>query len=170
MDNGHMVTYVFFCFKVAYNPVQKETKGADAMKFSEVMKEEWEALQPYLDTCLLPVTGLTGREQPWQATEALEKLRDALDLIEIPYKGRVVTYPAVHYVEGMDLSVQINTLGSRLKEAGFAYVIVLTTDSDSQSWVKQSVDEIFYIDMTKFIDHQSVMKTEISRQLQLLWR
>jgi hypothetical protein len=73
-------------------------------------------------------------------------------------------------VEGMNLSVQINTLASRLKEAGFAYVIVLSTDSDSQSWTKQTVDEIFYIDMAKWIDHQPEIKSAISRQLQLLWR
>jgi 23S rRNA (pseudouridine1915-N3)-methyltransferase len=147
----------------------QRNKGADDMKFSDVMKDQWDALQPYLDTCLLPVTGLTGSEQPWQATEALEKLRDALDLIEIPYKGRVVTYPALHYVDGADLSVQINTLASRLKEAGFSYVIVLTTIADSQSWTKQTVDEIFYIDMAKWTADQAEVKTGISRGLQQLW-
>jgi 23S rRNA (pseudouridine1915-N3)-methyltransferase len=147
----------------------QRNKGADAMKFSDVMKDQWDALQPYLDTCLLPVTGLTGSEQPWQATEALEKLRDALDLIEIPYKGRVVTYPALHYVDGADLSVQINTLATRLKEAGFSYVIVLTTIADSQSWTKQTVDEIFYIDMANWTADQAEIKTGISRGLQLLW-
>ncbi|MGO4375464.1 DUF2487 family protein, partial [Paenibacillus sp. MCAF20] len=67
------------------------------MKFSEIEKEQWEELRPYLDTCLLPVTGMDGSEQPYEATEWLERLRDIMDLIEIPFKGRVVTYPACHY-------------------------------------------------------------------------
>jgi 23S rRNA (pseudouridine1915-N3)-methyltransferase len=124
------------------------------MKFSDVNKDEWTELQPYLDTCLLPVTGLTGVEQPWQATEALEKLRDALELIEIPYKGRVVTYPALHYVEGVEIGEQINTLCSRLREAGFAYVVVLTIDPHSQQWTKGDADEIFYVDMEQWTSQQ----------------
>ena len=53
----------------------------------------------YLDTCLLPVTGLTGKESPVEAGDRLEQLRDLLDLLEIPYHGRTVTYPAWHYAE-----------------------------------------------------------------------
>ena len=67
------------------------------MKFSDIEEQNWEQLAPYLDTCLLPLTGLDGTEKPWQATNALEKLRDFLDLIEIPFRGRIVTYPAAHY-------------------------------------------------------------------------
>jgi 23S rRNA (pseudouridine1915-N3)-methyltransferase len=140
------------------------------MKFSDISKEEWDGLQPYLDTCLLPVTGLTGKEQPWQVTEALEKLRDALELIEIPYKGRVVTYPALHYVEGMDIADQMNSLSLRLKKAGFVYVIVLTIEPSSQHWVKETVDEIFFVDMQKWQDQHREMKAAISGKLQQLWR
>jgi 23S rRNA (pseudouridine1915-N3)-methyltransferase len=140
------------------------------MKFSDISKEEWDGLQPYLDTCLLPVTGLTGNEQPWQATEALEKLRDALELIEIPYKGRLVTYPALHYIQGTDIAVQINSLSLRLKEAGFVYVIVLTIEPDSQHWEKETVDEIFFVDMEKWQDEYREMKAAIAEKLQRLWR
>lgn len=139
------------------------------MKFSDVGKEEWGELQPYLDTCLLPVTGLTGLEQPWEATQTLEKLRDALELIEIPYKGRVVTYPALHYVEGLDIAAQLNLLCTRLKEAGFAFVIVLTIDPLSLHWVKETIDEVFYVDMQNWTEQHRQMKAAISQRLQQLW-
>ncbi|WJH37540.1 YpiF family protein [Paenibacillus sp. CC-CFT747] len=72
-------------------------QGGGQVKFSEIREEQWKDLQPYLDTCLLPITGLTGTESPWMTTEALEMLRDIMDLVENPYKGRLVTYPALHY-------------------------------------------------------------------------
>lgn len=101
------------------------------MKFSEIKKEEWPALKPYLDTCLLPVTGLDGRESPVEAAECLEKLRDVLDLIERPYRGRTVTYPAWHYVPDRDsLDAQLSSSVARLREVGFRYVVIVSATDD----------------------------------------
>ncbi|ALS27787.1 DUF2487 family protein [Paenibacillus cisolokensis] len=94
------------------------------MKFSDISENQWDELSPYLDTCLLPVTGLTGRERPYEATKALERLRDVLDLIEIPFKGRVVTYPACHY--GADSPALLEDLCAGAKAAGFRYVVLVT--------------------------------------------
>lgn len=97
------------------------------MKFSEIGKEQWDELSPYLDTCLLPVTGMTGTEKPYEATERLEELRDMLDLVEIPFKGRVVTYPACHYLlDGAESARGVEAIVKRLKDSGFAYVILAT--------------------------------------------
>lgn len=99
------------------------------MKFSDIKKEMWSDLAPYLDTCLLPLTGLTGREAPHQVTEALTRLQAAMDTIEMPYKGRVVTYPSLHYFypPGM-FAAHVDELCARLKEGGFRYVIAVTAD------------------------------------------
>ncbi|WP_042162384.1 DUF2487 family protein [Paenibacillus gorillae] len=96
------------------------------MKFSDIAADQWEELKPYLDTCLLPVTGMTGTEQPYEATQALEKLRDVMDLIELPFKGRVVTYPALHYIEETDKSATVEKLCARMKGIGFKFVIVVS--------------------------------------------
>ena len=97
------------------------------MKFSDISKEQWEELSPYLDTCLLPVTGISDPLKPYEATEWLERLRDMLDLIEIPFKGRVVTYPAWHYIqERAQLAEHIEHWSAAMKRAGFRYVIVVT--------------------------------------------
>ncbi|MCI3920305.1 YpiF family protein [Paenibacillus sp. TRM 82003] len=97
------------------------------MKFSEIEREAWPELAVYLDTALLPLSGLTGRESPWEATEALERLRDALDPLETMYKGRVVTYPAVHYAENDEaLEALADKLCVRLRESGFRFVLVVT--------------------------------------------
>lgn len=97
------------------------------MKFSEITSEEWVELQPYLDTCLIPYTALTGQEPPFETVRALERLRDFLDYVEIPFKGRIVTYPAVHYSQASQLQ-QLNELCSHLKAGSFKYVIVMTAD------------------------------------------
>lgn len=95
------------------------------MKFSDISAEEWAELQPYLDTAILPLTGLSGSEMPHEATSALESLRDILDLIEGPFKGRVVVYPACHYVQWNDESSdQLAAICANLKKVGFRYVIV----------------------------------------------
>ncbi|AJY77150.1 DUF2487 family protein [Paenibacillus beijingensis] len=98
------------------------------MKFNDLPRETWFELQPYLDTCLLPVTGLSGNEAPYIVTETLERLRDLLYLLEIPFKGRIVTYPAYHYTGADEASLTegLDAVCSRLKESGFRYVIALT--------------------------------------------
>lgn len=96
------------------------------MKFSEIDKESWDDLRPYLDTCLIPVTGLSGREQPYEVVASLERLRDIMDLVEIPFKGRVVTYPSIQY--GKNEMESINEICHNVKLAGFAYVIVVSSD------------------------------------------
>lgn len=97
------------------------------MKFSEITQTKWQEYKPYLDTCLLPLTGLTGKEQPWEVTRTLEELRDLMDQIEIPYKGRIVTCPAVQYRwEGDGFQAFINQLCANLITAGFVHVVLAT--------------------------------------------
>jgi 23S rRNA (pseudouridine1915-N3)-methyltransferase len=99
------------------------------LKFSEIDMAKWTELQPYLDTCLLPVTGMTGREAPWQATEALERLRDAMDGLERRYVGRIVTYPAFHYISKNGFAESLSAVCVNLKKtAGFRFVVLITAD------------------------------------------
>ncbi len=99
------------------------------MKFSDISSEEWEGLIPYLDTCVLPVTGLSGTEAPYEATAWLERLRDMLDLLEIPFKGRIVTYPAWHYVgDRKQLDEQVDAWCESMKRTGFRYFVAVTAD------------------------------------------
>ncbi|MEC0124353.1 DUF2487 family protein [Paenibacillus pabuli] len=97
------------------------------MKFSEMSQDSWAELQLYLDTCLIPYTALNGEQTPVETTEALERLRDFLDLVEIPFKGRIMTYPAFHYGYP-DMSMALNTLCEQLKSSGFKYVVVMSSD------------------------------------------
>jgi len=99
------------------------------MKFSDIDKERWPELKPYIDTALLPLSGLTGRESPHEATAALERLRDALDPIETAYRGRIVTYPALHYAEDdAALAELADKLCARLLDSGFAYCVAVAGD------------------------------------------
>lgn len=96
------------------------------MKFSEIERQSWDELKPYFDTAVVPLSGLTGDESPWEATEALERLRDALDPIEAAFKGRTVTYPAVHYSEHPEgLARMVDELCRRLKSQGFVYCVAV---------------------------------------------
>jgi hypothetical protein len=111
------------------------------MKFSEIKKEEWPALKPYLDTCLLPVTGLDGSESPVEAAERLEELRDVLDLIERPYRGRTVTYPAWQYAPDRErLDEQLAMSVERLREVGFRHVVIVTADDELGSGLRAGAD------------------------------
>jgi len=97
------------------------------LKFSEIEKDRWPELRPYLDTALLPLSGLTGGEAPHEATEALERLRDALEPLESAYRGRVVTMPALHYAEDdASLAVLADKLCARMRESGFRHCVVVT--------------------------------------------
>ncbi|KOR88798.1 DUF2487 family protein [Paenibacillus solani] len=98
------------------------------MKFSEVDEQTWPELMPFYDTCLIPYTGLTGLETPWETTAALERLRDFMDLAEIPFKGRLVTYPAIQYGKTDDIQL-LNEVCHNVKSIGFKFVIVMTVDT-----------------------------------------
>ncbi|MGF9699169.1 MULTISPECIES: DUF2487 family protein [Paenibacillus] len=97
------------------------------MKFSEMTHDSWAELQLYLDTCLIPFTGLTGNQSPAEVTEALERLRDFLDTIEVPFKGRIMTYPAFHFAF-QEMSMALNTICEQLKQSGFKFVVIMTSD------------------------------------------
>ncbi|MFD0711176.1 DUF2487 family protein [Paenibacillus sp. GCM10027626] len=137
------------------------------MKFSELTPDQWASLQPYLDTAVLPVTGLAGSEMPFEATEALESLRDVLDVLEIPFKGRIVTYPACHYCQWDEPGAkQIDNLCTSLKEAGFRHVIVVTAfPVAAEEAVKSSADLV--IGMTAAGEPPTA--EEVSRQVRELW-
>ncbi len=102
-------------------------RGYRELKFSEMTQDSWAELQLYLDTCLIPYTALSGEQSPVEVTEALERLRDFLDLVEIPFKGRIMTYPAFHYANP-ELSMTLNSLSAQLKSSGFKYVVIMSSD------------------------------------------
>lgn len=95
------------------------------MKFSEIESSTWEELRPYLDTCLIPVTGLTGDEQPYDVTLKLEQLRDVMDWVEQPFKGRIVTYPSFQYGRE-EIAQDVNEVCLRVKQSGFSYAVVIS--------------------------------------------
>ncbi|MEI7024529.1 DUF2487 family protein [Paenibacillus sp. y28] len=112
------------------------------MKFSDFGMQQWEELRPYMDTCLLPVTGMSGLESPWEATAKLEKLRDVMLELENPYKGRIVTYPAVQYRSGTEeeTTAHVNQICNHLKSGAFRFVIVVTADPDMAAMRFEAAD------------------------------
>lgn len=144
------------------------------MKFSEITSEEWVELQPYLDTCLIPYTALTGEESPYETVVALERLRDFLDYVEIPFKGRIVTYPAFHYSQAPHVQ-RLNELCSRIKAGGFKYVIVMTADEPlAQSQLPQadlvfSLPELFSEKEELNSENTSKFKKNIQNQVYQMW-
>lgn len=137
------------------------------MKFSEVELSMWEELRPYLDTCLIPVTGLTGKEQPYEVTEALERLRDILDLVEIPFKGRTVTYPSIQYGRENILEL-INEICHNVKSSGFKFVILISADVSLLDLSLPNVDLIVTPQSFAGSD-TSDLKTAIQDEIQRIW-
>ncbi|RED60423.1 DUF2487 family protein [Cohnella lupini] len=96
------------------------------MKFSEIDPASWPELQPYLDTCLLPLSGLTGEESPWEATESVARTGEWLAPLEQSFRGRTVTMPAYHYDAGGEEQIdRLNRLIGSWRAIGFRYVILI---------------------------------------------
>jgi 23S rRNA (pseudouridine1915-N3)-methyltransferase len=112
------------------------------MKFNECNQAEWLSLQLYFDTCIIPITALSGRETPWQMKAALERLRDALDTVEIPFKGRTVTLPAVQYrMANNELFLQqVADIAGNCKASGFKYVIAISVADELVNLSFQNID------------------------------
>ncbi len=115
------------------------------MKFSDIKEQDWLHLQAYYDTCLLPITALTGGEAPWQMTMELEKLRDAIDLIEAPFKGRIVTIPVIQYSsDPLDyFNSYVASITEQLKKNGFKYVFAVSMNEQLRDVQLKGVDHLF---------------------------
>ncbi|MFB9275252.1 DUF2487 family protein [Cohnella cellulosilytica] len=96
------------------------------MKFSEIDPQSWPELQPYLDTCLLPLSGLTGEESPSEATEKVARTGDWLAPLEEAFRGRTVTMPAYHYgADSPEHIRKVNELIASWRAGGFRYVVLV---------------------------------------------
>ena len=96
------------------------------MKFSELSREEWFNLQPYLDTCLIPVSGMAGGEAPWEMAELAASAGDWLLPLEKAFAGRTVTLPAYHYYDGSGRAAEgLKKLVAGCREAGFRHVVLV---------------------------------------------
>ncbi|WP_334071565.1 MULTISPECIES: DUF2487 family protein [Paenibacillus] len=138
------------------------------MKFSDIEPGTWEELRPYLDTCLIPVTGLTGKERPNEVVEALEKLRDVLDWVESPFHGRVVTYPSFQYGEE-EMMPHINEVCRRVKRSGFMYAIVISGRLELRR--EQLPDADLLISPGLFPPtEEKLPKQRVMEQVQALWQ
>ncbi len=101
------------------------------MKFSELDHNGWAELQLYLDTCLLPVTGLTGLESPPEATDKAAKAGEWLSPLESAFRGRTVTLPAYHYYDAEDEEERrkLERYCERVKSTGFRYLAIVSGES-----------------------------------------
>lgn len=145
------------------------------LKFSEIESENWPELQPYLDTCLLPVTGLEGSESPWEAAEALEHLRDVLDLIEIPFKGRTVTYPAMHYSGTGQAAASarklIEDVCARLRDAGFRYIVLVSAMPNAEAGLPQGIADLIVAMTREELEAQGgEARRSVAEKLTRLWQ
>jgi 23S rRNA (pseudouridine1915-N3)-methyltransferase len=138
------------------------------MKFSDFEMDNWEENRNFFDTCLIPFTGLSGLESPPETVQALERLRDFMDLVEKPFKGRVVTYPAIQYA-GEHYVGLINEVCQKVKSSGFQYAIVLTAD------IALLGSEIFESDLVLSLpiieaSQKGIINSFISRGIQEMWQ
>lgn len=99
------------------------------MKFHELTAEKWEQYGAYLDTCILPICGLTGNEKPPEVIQKLADIRDLLDWIETPFHGRVVTYPAIQYTAGNEVIKMVEAIVEGIRNSGFRFVVLVTKEN-----------------------------------------
>lgn len=116
----------------------KDTEGL-SMKFSELSEQQWGELGTYLDTCVIPITGLTGVENPVLTVAALSELQTLIDMIEKYYKGRVVIYPALHYIADGSVNSLVTVINN-LKITGFKHVVVISAQVELERLLTSGAD------------------------------
>ncbi|NQX44792.1 DUF2487 family protein [Paenibacillus tritici] len=138
------------------------------MKFSDFDTKSWETDGHFYDTCVIPFSGLQGTETPPETVSLLERQRDFLELIEQPFQGRVVTYPAVQYA-GPGSAALINELCRKVKSSGFQYAVVLSANE------RLSGEEIYESDLLLSLpeiaaDSRTAVSTHVRGEIQGLWQ
>jgi len=151
--------------------VEITTTMGEYMKFNELTKEQWEEWKGYLDTCILPVTGLSGMESPPEVASQLEMLRNWLGGIEIPFRGRTVTYPAYHFIPDnieMNSLCLVNKLCTQLRSQGFTYIVIISAqwnimrDELPQADLVVSPVELWTTDLSR-------AQQQIKERVQKMW-
>ncbi|WP_312148582.1 DUF2487 family protein [Paenibacillus odorifer] len=138
------------------------------MKFSDFEVDTWEENRKFYDTCLIPFTGLSGLESPPETVQALERLRNFMDMVEIPFKGRIVTYPAIQYA-GEGYVNLINEICQKVKSSGFQHVVVLTADVPLQESQIYESDLVLSLPIIE-ASHEGKNDSEIRMKIQDMWR
>jgi 23S rRNA (pseudouridine1915-N3)-methyltransferase len=132
------------------------------MKFSELNETQWVELAPYLDTCILPISGVDGTETPTEMVNKLSTLQKLIDEIEKDFRGRIVIFPAFHY-SNEGYAAQLINLISNIKNNHFAKVVCISSELESEKLVEFGADIVFSIKSTE------LEKLEIKKTLPLLW-
>jgi hypothetical protein len=109
------------------------------MKFSEIDQATWQANKTYFDTCVIPISGLDGSESPDEAVAKLAALQLVIDQLEANFRGRIIVYPALHYVNETTLAT-IQTHIEKLKETNFKHVVLLSKHLISVNVANTAVD------------------------------
>lgn len=137
------------------------------MKFSEIDDQSWAELQPYLDTCLLPVSGLTGTEAPWEAKEKIMRTGDWLSVLERSFHGRTVTLPAYHYNQAApDAADRLNDMCERFKSSGYKYVVVVCGQAGGVSERVTAANMIVQPD----VEHDEPDEGKLRAAVSAMWR
>ncbi|MEK3902311.1 MULTISPECIES: DUF2487 family protein [unclassified Paenibacillus] len=138
------------------------------MKFSDFDSRAWETDGHFYDTCIIPYSGLQGTETPPETATLLERQRDFLELAEQPYKGRVVTYPAVQYA-GPGMGAIVNELCRKVKSSGFQYAIVMSANEGLRR------EDVFESDLLLCLpeivaDSRAGVSAYVRSEIQTLWQ
>ncbi|MEK4851262.1 DUF2487 family protein [Paenibacillus sp. FSL H7-0756] len=138
------------------------------MKFSDFDSRAWETDGHYYDTCIIPYSGLQGTETPPETASLLERQRDFLELAEQPYKGRVVTYPAVQYA-GPGMEAHVNELCRKVKSSGFQYVIVMSANEGLRG--EKLIESDLLLCLPEIVaDSRAEVSAYVRSEIQALWQ
>lgn len=141
------------------------------VKFSELTEKQWVEWRSYLDTCILPVTGLNGEESPVEAAGQLERLRGWLDGIEIPFRGRIVTYPACHFAtdgNSADERSRLNRLCIKLRSQGFVHIVIVSAQLSVTGDELPEADLVITPDSLQ-VDDAAHARPVIKDRIQKMW-
>lgn len=140
------------------------------MKFNELTVQQWTEQKQYLDTCILPVTGLSGLESPVTVTKQVIHLRDWLNEIEIPFCGRVVTYPAYHFIWEEEIQRHIEFLNHICHHfhQKYKFIIVVSPQLRLTPNTLYEADLLFTPAQLQD-DHILQFRVKIRRQVEQMW-
>ncbi|UQZ32389.1 DUF2487 domain-containing protein [Paenibacillus sp. PK3_47] len=138
------------------------------MKFSDFTVADWKENGRFFDTCLLPYTGLTGSEHPAEAAEVLERLRDFMDLIEKPYQGRIVTYPAIQY-QTAESTAYVNDICRKVKSKQFQFAVVVTGEVRVSAELIHESDLVLSLPELEGLS-KSELSVHIKQKIERMWQ
>lgn len=137
------------------------------MNYNEIKLEQWQEIQPFIDTVVIPVVQLKPWDEPTAISDKIKRLKTAEGWLERFFTGRILIMPEIVAVHGWQ-PFDFKNAEKSFAEAGYKYVLFIQLNEDSR--LNRGQQNLSCIDVPSFDEmKESSFAEKINQVVLSLW-